>query len=194
MADMFENETSCVLLMARVRHDEDWDPRDDINDVEDAKCDKCKFQSSPEFVDTTDKQILFHDDVIEKTGEMFKSYNDHIKLPVDFKPLMFRELLSVGKNSKVWKESSKSFSSDIPMDEIGSGSITMKKIDDDKILILVIQRMTIHGNQEVIEVLTVVDQTFHLIRENIIERFISADSVEVVSLSKFLMPFSNVHF
>lgn len=179
--EVIENDINlgCLDWMLRIRHDEEWCPEDDIDDLKDAKCDKCEFPISPDFIESADKRILFHDNLIEETSEIFESYRNLVKLPMDFKPLMFRELFSVGKNLNAWKELSKSFSCEVPTYEIGNGSITVKKLDDDQILILIIQRMTINDKQEIVEVVTVIDHNLQLIRENIVERFVSADSVEV---------------
>lgn len=137
---------------------------------------------SIKFAEDFDERILLHDDLIEETSDMFESYQHHIKFPVDFKPLMFREFFSIGKNENIWTESSRSLHSpDIPLEEVGSGSITMKTIDDDQILILIIQRITINHMQQIMEVVTVIDQNLQLIRENIVERIISVESIVAVS-------------
>lgn len=148
------------------------------SDAEVDSSDDGKSFNASEFL--LDERIVLHDDLIEDTGEMFESYRDHIKLPVDFKNIMFREFFTIGKNPSVWKECSKMHTCNIPCDDVGSGSITMKKIEGDQILIMMIQRLTIDGVQQIMEVLTVIDENFQLVREDIIERVVSPESgVEV---------------
>jgi hypothetical protein len=137
------------------------------------------------FIENVDEKILFYDNLVEEEVEIFNKslpkYSDFIKFPVDFKNLNFNEVFIVTKEYEENRYENLSF--DTAHDELGSSSITLKEIENDQILILIIFRFTFNETQKILEIVTIIDKSLRLIQENIVQRSISADSLEVRNIS-----------
>lgn len=137
------------------------------------------------FIENVDEKILFYDNLVEEEVEILKKslpkYSDFIKFPVDFKNLNFNEVFIVTKEYEENRYENLSF--DTAHDELGSSSITLKEIENDQILILIIFRFTFNETQKILEIVTIIDKSLRLIQENIVQRSISADSLEVRNIS-----------